>query len=96
MIRLTNWLDRPLSIDVRGHFPCIVPAATDAGQCAGSTRVTGEHYAALLALPSDDRRRKDLASAEVRADTGAFEDNVVPGRPGSENARALAHLEASH
>ncbi len=103
MIKISNWLRRPLSIQIPGFNPGVVPPAVDDGinVRAGVVRVTSEHYSALLALDSQDVRRRDLALAEVRADDGTATDHLVPSVPSvlsdptlAQQRRIAEHLRA--
>lgn len=64
---LVNWSDRPLSINVQGFTPHVVPAghAHPFDRQLGIARIREAHYEALLALDPSDPRRAALAMAKV-------------------------------
>lgn len=74
---LKNSLTTPLTIQLAGHVPAIIPgggvtAFTGGRPSPSLVRITDAHYAALMALDVNDPRRVALSQVEVVADNGSF------------------------
>ncbi|MDB4989026.1 MAG: hypothetical protein JWN04_4204 [Myxococcaceae bacterium] len=75
---LKNNQTTPLTIQIAGFVPNVIPAAMPcANPAIGVTtpsmcRISEGHYAALLALDPSDQRRVNLGTCELVADTGSF------------------------